>query len=86
MVHGKFWRMWSLLLAAMWAVALYGFVSKVFFAHRVEAVSLWTYVLLGWMPVIAAPSLVAVAPAASARRSVPVWRSTRIAPAPPPKG
>jgi hemolysin III len=48
---------WWLLLGAIWAVALYGFVSKVFFAHRVESVAVWPCVLLGWMPIVAAPSL-----------------------------
>jgi len=48
---------WWLLLGAVWAVALYGFVSKVFFAHRVEAVSVWPYVLLGWLPIISVPTL-----------------------------
>ena len=56
---------WWLLLVAMWAVAIYSFVAKVFFAHRVESVSVWPCVLLGWMPVIAAPTLLPiVSPAA----------------------
>jgi hemolysin III len=50
--------LWWALLGAMWLVALFGFVAKVFFAHRVEAVSIVSYVLLGWMPIIAAPALV----------------------------
>jgi hemolysin III len=49
---------WWLLLGAVWGVALYGFVSKVFFAHRVEAVSIWPYVLLGWLPIISVPALI----------------------------
>ncbi len=54
---------WSwVLLAAMWAVALFGFAAKVFFAHRVEAVSIASYVLLGWMPMIAAPALLHLVP------------------------
>lgn len=48
---------WWLLLGAMWCVAILGFAAKVFFAHRVEAVSVASYILLGWMPVIAAPAL-----------------------------
>jgi hemolysin III len=48
---------WWLLLGAVWAVALYGFVSKVFFAHRVEAVSVWPCILLGWLPIISVPTL-----------------------------
>jgi hemolysin III len=48
---------WWVLLGAIWFVAICGFVSKVFFAHRVEAVSIASYVLLGWMPAVAAPVL-----------------------------
>jgi hemolysin III len=53
---------WTLLLAAMWGVALFGFVAKVFFAHRVDLVSTVPYVLLGWMPVISAPAMLQVMP------------------------
>jgi hemolysin III len=48
---------WWLLLAVMWIVALTGFAAKLFFAHRVEAVSIVSYVLLGWMPILAVPAL-----------------------------
>jgi hemolysin III len=57
---------WWLLLGAVWAVALYGFASKVFFAHRVEAVSVWPYVLLGWLPAISAPTLLIIVDGARA--------------------
>jgi hemolysin III len=53
---------WSLLLAAMWIVAICGFVSKVLFARGVELVSTVPYVLLGWMPVISAPAMLQVMP------------------------
>jgi hemolysin III len=56
---------WWLLLAAMWIVALVGFVSKLFFSHRVEAVSIWLYLALGWLPIISATALVGVVPAAA---------------------
>jgi hemolysin III len=59
-LRGNAWG-W-VLLAAMWTVALFGFVSKVFFAHRVEAVSIASYVLLGWMPMLAAPTLLHLVP------------------------
>ena len=49
--------LWWALLGAMWSVALFGFAAKVFFAHRVEAVSIASYILLGWMPIVAAPAL-----------------------------
>jgi hemolysin III len=51
---------WWLLLGAVWAVALYGFVTKVFFAHRVEAVSVWPYVVLGWLPILSVPKLLSI--------------------------
>jgi hemolysin III len=54
---------WWLLVAAIWAVALAGFVSKVFFAHRVELVSVAPYVLLGWMPAVSARTIIQTMPA-----------------------
>jgi hemolysin III len=53
---------WLVLLVAMWIVALFGFAGKVFLAHRVEAVSVASYVVLGWVPVIALPTLFRSAP------------------------
>jgi hemolysin III len=49
-----------LLLAACWAVALWGFASKVLFAYRVESVSMWPCVVLGAMPFASVPSLIGV--------------------------
>lgn len=54
--------LWWLLLGAMWTVAIAGFIAKVFFAHRVHAVSIASYMLLGWMPMIAAPALLQSVP------------------------
>jgi hemolysin III len=56
---------WWILLSAVWGVAFWGFASKVFFAHRLESVSIWPCLLLGWMPVISVPSLAGVVPAAA---------------------
>ena len=53
---------WWILLSSVWAVALWGFVSKVFFSHRLESVSIWPCLLLGWMPTISVPSLVGIVP------------------------
>lgn len=53
---------WPLFLGLMWAVALTGFVRKVFFAHRVEAVSVAGYILLGWMPIFSCAALMDQAP------------------------
>ncbi len=44
---------WNLVLAVMWTLAITGFISKLFFAHRIERVSIWLYVLLGWIPALA---------------------------------
>jgi hemolysin III len=59
-LHG--WQ-WDILMAAMWMVALTGFVAKVFFAHEVHAVPVKTYIVLGWMPIVALPSLYFATPA-----------------------
>ena len=43
-LHTAFW--WTL-LAIVWSIAFWGFFSKVFFAHRVESVSMWPCIVLG---------------------------------------
>jgi hemolysin III len=53
-----------LLLAIMWAVALVGFVSKIWFAHRIDAMAVWSYVLLGWLPILPAAAYIGRVPAA----------------------
>jgi len=55
---------WFLFFGVMWTVASCGFVSKILFSHRLYGVAIWLYVLLGWMPVVTAPSLIEVVPAA----------------------
>ena len=45
---------WLIFLAAMWLAAIFGCVSKIWFSHRIEAVAIWTYVVLGWLPVFPA--------------------------------
>lgn len=51
---------WFALLAIVWAIALWGFVSKVFFAHRLESVSMWPCIVLGGIPFISIPALLGV--------------------------
>ncbi len=51
-----------LLLGMMWTIAGAGFITKVCFAHRVDAVSVWIYVLLGWLPILASPWFQELAP------------------------
>ncbi len=55
---------WWLFLAVMWTIAIIGFLSKILLAHRVDAVSIWIYVVLGWMPVVAVSSLAGQVPKA----------------------
>jgi hemolysin III len=45
---------WWLFLLLMWTAALIGFLSKLLFVHRIDAVTIWSYVLLGWLPIIPA--------------------------------
>jgi len=46
----------NLLLWAMWIIALIGFVSKTLLRHRIDGISTVAYVVLGWMPMLAAGS------------------------------
>jgi len=59
-LHGPAWRA---LLCGMWSVALIGFIAKVFFAHRVYSVSVAAPSLLGWVTIVAVPTLLRTAPA-----------------------
>lgn len=54
--------LWWVLLAGMWTVALFGFATKLFYTHRDEAVSVTSYVVLGWMPIVTIPTLLQTAP------------------------
>lgn len=45
---------WLLFLGLMWAIALAGFVSKAVFTHRVDAIGVRSYLLLGWMALVPA--------------------------------
>jgi len=58
-LHGVWW--WTF-LGLMWMIALIGLVFKLVSAHRVEFVALASYVMLGWMPIMAAPALIHIAP------------------------
>jgi hemolysin III len=54
-----YWRTGAgwMMLGGLWAAAFLGFFSKVALAHRVHNISMWTYVALGWLPLIAVPVL-----------------------------
>jgi len=45
---------WWLFFLLMWTAALVGFLSKLLFSHRIDAVTIWSYLLLGWLPIIPA--------------------------------
>src|SRR5262245_43237574 len=45
---------WWLFFGLMWAGALIGFLSKLLFLHRIDTVTIWSYLLLGWLPIIPA--------------------------------
>jgi hemolysin III len=51
---------WWIVLAAVWTVALGGFLSKVVFTVRVESVSMWPCLVLGAMPLISIPTLLEI--------------------------
>lgn len=55
---------WWILLGAIWAVAIYGFTSKILFTHRVENVSMWPCLLCGALPFLAIPTLLTMLPLA----------------------
>ena len=39
----------------LWLFAIIGFCSKLFLGHRIEGIATWTYLALGWIPVMAMP-------------------------------
>ena len=43
---------WWVLLSIIWILALFGFTSKILFAHRLQNVDIWVYLALGWLPVL----------------------------------
>lgn len=53
---------WNVLLVLMWAIALTGFASKLFFSHRVNACRAWSYVLLAWLTAIPAVATIGTVP------------------------
>jgi len=54
---------WSLTLVPIWCLAVVGFYSKVLWAHRVEAVSIVTYFILGWVPIVGVKQIFSQVPA-----------------------
>jgi hemolysin III len=56
---------WWAYFALMWGVALWGLVMKLLIAHRVDSVTLWSYIMLGWMPVVPMICLIGTLPNAA---------------------
>ena len=56
---------WWLVFGLIWTAALIGLISKILFAHRIDAVTIWTYILLGWLPIAFAPAYVGLVPSAA---------------------
>ncbi|MCC7474370.1 MAG: hemolysin III family protein [Pirellulales bacterium] len=54
------------LLGGLWTAACLGFFSKVILSHQVHNISMWSYVVLGWLPFIAVPALRPLVPANTA--------------------
>lgn len=52
-VHGP----WQWVTVAMWTLAIGGFLSKVAVKHRINGISLWLYLALGWMPILVLPCM-----------------------------
>ncbi|MFK8014113.1 MAG: hemolysin III family protein [Gammaproteobacteria bacterium] len=47
------------LFGAVWTLALVGVLSKLFFGHRFPKLSLFSYLLMGWLVILAGPQIAA---------------------------
>jgi hemolysin III len=56
---------WWMLFCAMWIVAIGGFLSKLLYSHRIDAVAIWSYLLLAWIPIFPAPAYLPLVPVAA---------------------
>jgi hemolysin III len=54
---------WCALLGVMWTLALGGFISKIVYNHKVDRISIWLYLILGWLPILTVGSLIQAMPA-----------------------
>jgi hemolysin III len=43
---------WPLLTLAMWILGSAGFLTKIFFHHRMRKAIIWMYMAIGWLPTI----------------------------------
>ena len=56
---------WMFFYASSAALAFAGFLSKVWFTHRVDKISVWLYLLLGWGQAVALIPLLSILPTAA---------------------
>ncbi|AFU99106.1 PAQR family membrane homeostasis protein TrhA [Simiduia agarivorans] len=52
---------WTL-FAVIWSLALFGIFFKLFFKHRFPKLSLFTYILMGWLVIVALSEMLAKVP------------------------
>lgn len=55
---------WWVLTAVMWMLALAGFAIKLLARHTSSKVTVWLYVLMGWLPLVAAREVAVSVPEA----------------------
>jgi hemolysin III len=53
---------WWPLLTMMWVLALAGCYCKIFCPHRINGVAVWTYLFIGWLPIVAVRPLLEFVP------------------------
>ena len=53
---------WWAFFGSMWVIALCGVVAKLLFVHRIDTATVWSYLMLGWMPAIPAAQLIGTLP------------------------
>ncbi|MBB3167310.1 PAQR family membrane homeostasis protein TrhA [Simiduia aestuariiviva] len=52
---------WTL-FAVIWSLALFGVFFKIFFQHKFPRLSLFTYILMGWLIIVAMSEMIAKVP------------------------
>ena len=53
---------WWLFFGVLWGVAFVGLISKLLFSHRIDAVTIWSYLVLGWLPILPTPAYLNLVP------------------------
>jgi len=53
---------WWPMFLMMWTAAIVGFTSKLLFSHRIDAVAIWSYLVLAWIPIFPAPAYIPLVP------------------------